>query len=68
MYGLGMPVLFPMAAVNFLNQWICERLTVAWYMRLPPSLNDILMRNFGDNVRFAPLFMILNGYWMISNQ
>lgn len=46
MYGLGMPMLFPIAAFNFLNQWICERLIVAWYMRLPPSLSDILMRNF----------------------
>ena len=67
MYGLGMPVLFPLAAFNFLNQWICERMVVAWYMRLPPSLSDTLMRNFVQKVQYAPMLMILNGWWMISN-
>lgn len=68
MYGIGMPILFPLAAFNFLNQWICERMIVAWYMRLPPSLDNTMMNNFISKVRFAPLFMIFNGYWMISNQ
>jgi hypothetical protein len=30
MYGVGMPILFPIAAFNFLNQYICERLIVAY--------------------------------------
>lgn len=68
MYGLGMPILFPLAAFNFLNQWICERLIVAWHMRLPPSLDDTLMKNFVAKVSYAPLLMIFNGYWMISNR
>lgn len=38
MYGVGMPLLFPIAAFNFMNQWICERYTVAYYMKLPPAL------------------------------
>lgn len=29
MYGVGMPILFPIAAFNFLNQYICERIVVA---------------------------------------
>ena len=68
MYGMGMPILFPLAALNFINQWICERLVVAWYMRLPPSLSDILMRNMIDKLKFAPLIFIFNGWWMISNE
>lgn len=39
MYGLGMPILFPIAAFNFLNQYICERIIVAYYMKLPPALD-----------------------------
>jgi len=30
MYGVGMPILFPIAAFNFLNQYLCERIIVAW--------------------------------------
>jgi hypothetical protein len=30
MYGLGMPILFVLAAFNFFNQWVCERFIVAY--------------------------------------
>ena len=30
MYGVGMPILFPVAAFNFMNQYICERWIVAY--------------------------------------
>lgn len=33
MYGIGMPLLFPVAAFNLLNQYICERIIVAYYMK-----------------------------------
>lgn len=30
MYGVGMPVLFPVAAINFANMYLCERLAVSY--------------------------------------
>jgi len=33
LYGIGMPVLFPIAAVNFFNQWVAERVIMAWCMK-----------------------------------
>jgi len=33
MYGLGMPILFPVAAFNFANQYLCERIVVAFCVR-----------------------------------
>jgi hypothetical protein len=68
MYGVGMPILFPIAAVNYLNQWVAERITVAYFMRLPPALDDKLTKNALDMLRYAPLLMLLNGYWMLSNK
>jgi hypothetical protein len=67
MYGLGMPLLFPLAAFNFFNQWVCERIIVARQMRLPPALDDKLTNNCIGMLKFAPLLLIFNGYWMISN-
>lgn len=32
-YGMGLPILFPITAINIFNQWICERLTVAYISR-----------------------------------
>lgn len=68
MYGLGMPILFPIAAFNFLNQYICERIIVAYTMRQPPALDDKLTVNALSMLRYAPLLFLANGYWMISNQ
>jgi len=39
MYGLGMPILFPIAAFTLFNTWIAERITVAWLVRQPPALD-----------------------------
>lgn len=30
MYGVGMPLFFPVAAFNFGNQWICERIMAVY--------------------------------------
>lgn len=43
LYGMGMPILYPIAAINFVNQYICDRYVLAYHMRLPPSLDDTLM-------------------------
>lgn len=67
MYGIGMPILFPIAAFNFMNQYICERIIVAYTMKLPPALDDQLTKNCIDMMKYAPLFMLFNAYWMLSN-
>ena len=68
MYGLGMPILYPIAAVNFMNQYMCERFILAYFMKQPPVLNDRIIQNFMENLKFAPLFFLGNGYWMFSNR
>ena len=68
MYGVGMPMLFPLAAFNFFNQWITERIIVAYQVRLPPALDDKLTNNCISMLKGAPLMLLFNGYWMISNR
>lgn len=67
MYGIGMPMLFPVSAFNFISQYICERIVVAYGMKLPPALDDKLSKNALQMLKFAPLIMLFNGYWMTSN-
>ena len=33
MYGLGVPLLFPVAALTLVNAWICERIVMAYVVR-----------------------------------
>jgi hypothetical protein len=68
MYGVGMPILFPLAAFNLINQYVVERLIVAWNVKQPPALDDKLTVNALDMLKYAPLMMLFNGYWMLSNQ
>lgn len=66
-YGVGMPMLFPVAAFNFFNQFVCERLMASYQVKLPPSLDDALTNNLISMMKWAPLMMLFNGYWMLSN-
>jgi len=67
MYGMGMPLLFPIAALNIFNQWITERIAVAYLAKLPPALDSKLTDNCISVLRWAPLLLLFNGYWMVSN-
>ena len=67
-YGLGIPILFPLAAVTLLNQRICEKITVAYNVRQPPAMDDTLSKKALQLIKWAPLFLLFNGYWMLSNQ
>ena len=67
MYGAGLPILFPIAAFNFCNQYICERYIVAFQVRKPPVLDDKLARNAVQLLHWGPILLMFNGYWMLSN-
>lgn len=68
MYGVGMPLLFPVAAFNFCNQFLCERIMACYQVKLPPALDDRLTNNMLSMMKWAPLIMLFNGYWMLSNR
>lgn len=67
MYGMGLPLLFPIAAASIFSQWICERYNVAYVHRLPPTLDDKLTNNAINLLKWAPLLFCFNSYWMLSN-
>lgn len=67
-YGVGMPILFPIAAVTFAIMWVQERFFVAYLFKAPPSFDENLSNNALDILRYAPLLLLFNGYWMLGNQ
>lgn len=68
MYGLGIPILFPIAVLSYVLFWMLERYHMAYTYQLPPSLDDRLTKNAVSVLKWAPLLFLLNGYWMLSNQ
>ena len=68
MYGLTMPMLFPIAAITLKLQQIAEKIAVAWVARLPPAMDNSLNNNAIFMVMTAPMFLLVNGFWMIDNK
>ena len=68
MYGIGMPLLFPIAALQIFNIWITERITVAYFTVLPPTLDQKLTENCIKVLKWAPMIFLFNGYWILGNR
>lgn len=67
-YGIGLPLLFPIAICSIFSQWANERFNVAYVNKLPPTLDEKLTKNAINMLKWAPLILAFNGYWMLSNK
>ena len=67
MYGLAVPLLFPIACLFFVVSYIVERVTLAYSYRMPPMFDDVLNKSAIATLKVAPLFMMLFGFWIMGN-
>jgi len=68
MYGIAMPIMWPLCAVAILSQRITEKIQVAWLVQLPPAMDDQITRHVMSLLKYAPLFLLCNGYWLLDNR
>ena len=68
MYGAGLPILFPIAALSYFVIYCQERYVIAYIYQIPPALDDLLTKNMLKIVSFSPILFLLNGFWMLSNK
>jgi hypothetical protein len=66
-YGLGLPLLFPLAAIAFFVFFVVEKSMIYYSYRQPPTYDDKLNISVLSILTYAPLFMLAFGYWMLSN-
>ena len=45
MYGVGLPILFPIGLIALINLYFVERFSMAYYYRMPPNFDDELNSN-----------------------
>jgi len=67
MYGVCMPIMFPIGALTYMNYFIADRLLVAYYFRRPPVYDEKLQRTSLAMMKFAPVLMFFFGYWCLGN-
>ena len=68
MYGVGIPILYPIAFCYFFVLYIVEKGMLYYYYREPPQYDEILNEEALRILKKAPLFMLAFGYWMLSNR
>lgn len=68
LYGLAVPLLFPIAFLFFLVSYLHERITLAYSYRNPPMYDDLLNSRAIETLKIAPLFMLLFGFWIMGNR
>jgi len=68
MYGLGLPILFPIAVLSFVILYLQEKAMLFYGYRVPPMYDERLSQNVLDQLSTAPILMMLFGYWMASSQ
>lgn len=67
MFGLGLPILFPIAVVSFMVLYFLEKTMLYYVYRMPPMYDERLSISVIDKLRWAPCFFLAFGYWMISS-
>jgi hypothetical protein len=68
MYGMGLPVLFPIAALSFFTLYCMEKLLLHYVYREPPMYDEKLNKNALAILTYAPLLFLAFGYWMLSSK
>ena len=68
MYGLGLPMLFPIAFFSLFVIYCTERYQLAYTYRMPPVMDDKMTKNALELLSYTPLLFLVNSYWMLSNR
>jgi len=68
LYGMFIPVLFPIALFGIFNIYVVERMTLAWFYRQPPSFDGKLNDAAIAVLKLAPIGMFTLGYWALGNR
>jgi hypothetical protein len=67
MFGAGMPILFPIAAVSLSGMFLLENFMLHYVYKQPPAYDEKLNNTVLSNLDKAPVFLLAFGYWVLTN-
>jgi hypothetical protein len=68
LFGFGLPILFPIAAFSLLIIYLTEIYLLYYSYRAPHMYDEQLSEAVLKLMKWAPLFYLAIGYWMISSR
>ena len=67
-HGISLPILFPITLFGLINFYVTERCLFAYYYRKPPYYSSKMNETAIWHLAYAPVLMILNGFWLLGNR
>jgi hypothetical protein len=67
MFGTALPILYPIALLAMIIQYIVERCCVCYFYKQPPTLDEKLTINAINILTVAPIIYMAFSYWFLSN-
>ena len=68
MYGMILPILFPIALFGLFNAYVTQRICFAYYYKRPPMYDGAIHKQAIAILKWAPVPMFLFGYWAFGQQ
>lgn len=68
MYGLFIPILFPITLLGIFSMYMSETLLLAYWTRKPPSYDERMTQRVFELLEYPPIFMFSFGYWALGNR
>ena len=65
-YGTGLPVLYQIALVGFIIQYIMDRLLVCYFYREPPCYDDAMTQLSIKLMKYIGLISLLGSWYQLS--
>ena len=67
MYGLALPLLYPIAVLYLVVFYFIDRILITYYYKKPPMYDDKLNKEAISILKWAPFVMSAFGYWIFGN-
>lgn len=67
MFGAGMPILFPIAAISLTGFYCLENFMLYYVYQQPPAYDEALNNSVLLNLDKGPVFLLAFGYWLLTN-
>jgi hypothetical protein len=67
MYGMFIPMLFPITLFGIVNTYITEKISLIWFNRKPPMFDSSLGDRAFTMLKYPPVLMFAMGYWAVGN-
>jgi hypothetical protein len=67
-HGISLPILFPITLFGLVNFYVSEKILFAYYYHEPPYYSTVMNETAIDILKYAPVLMMINGYWLLSNR